>query len=65
MEAINLKSGKKYKVISDNVVECTNDREGNRIVLYTDGSETLYSRDYNEFIDKFKILKAEQSDPKG
>lgn len=51
---INKKNGKVYTVISDNGVDCTNARDGERVVIYTtEGSSRLFVREYKEFIDKF------------
>jgi hypothetical protein len=56
MKAINLKSKKEYKVLHPNVVDATNDREGQLLVIYTDDSNTLYAIESIEFYSKFKIL---------
>ncbi len=62
MKAINLKSGKEYKVLHPSVIDAANAREGELLVVYTDTSNTLYARESVEFYQKFKILNEVKTD---
>lgn len=55
MKYINKKNGALYEVINMNVIDCTNKREGERVVLYKKDN-LLFTREYNEFHDKFYPL---------
>ena len=56
MKYINKKNKKEYTIITLDGIDCTNERDGLRVVIYTDG--TLYfTREYSEFMIKFKLLK--------
>ena len=52
---INVKNGRKYIILNDDVTNRTNGQDGQRVVLYhsVDHPNTLYIRDYDEFITKF------------
>lgn len=49
----NLKTGKIYTVLFLNAVNATNGREGELMVIYTDG-KTVYPREKEEFMKKFR-----------
>lgn len=53
MDYINIKNNKTYKVITLDGIDCTNERDGQRVVIYTDGI-LFFSREYNEFMTKFR-----------
>lgn len=54
--ATHKKTGKGYQVLSTNVVDCTNERDGTRTVLYyRDGM--FFVREYAEFMEKFDVSK--------
>ena len=53
VRAVNIKTGKIYTVLSWDVINCTNSNDGRRMVLYRD-EDLLFTRDYEEFIVKFK-----------
>lgn len=56
MKYVNKKNKKEYTVITLDGIDCTNERDGLRVVIYTDG--TLYfTREYEEFLVKFEPLK--------
>ena len=56
MKYVNKKNKKEYIVITLDGIDCTNERDGLRVVIYTDG--TLYfTREYEEFMTKFEPLK--------
>lgn len=56
MNYVNKKNKKGYTVITLDGIDCTNERDGLRVVIYTDG--TLYfTREYEEFMTKFEPLK--------
>lgn len=58
MEYRNRKNKKKYKVLNEAVMNCTNSANMQRMVLYQDHKGTLFVRDYDEFNSKFiKISK--------
>ena len=52
--ALHKKTGNIYNVIRDDVIDCTNSRDGTRVVLYTNGVQ-VFARDYFEFLDKFDV----------
>ena len=53
---INKKNGNIYLVITLDGIDCTNERDGLRVVIYTNG--TLYfTREYSEFMAKFEAVK--------
>lgn len=50
----NLKNGRRYYLLDDEVTNSTNAQDGERMVLYTDESQTrLFVRSYDEFQNKF------------
>lgn len=52
--AIHKKTGNIYQIISTDVIDCTNERDGTKDVLYT--REGLYFvREYKEFMEKFDV----------
>jgi hypothetical protein len=56
MKYVNKKNKKEYTVITLDGIDCTNERDGLGVVIYTDG--TLYfTREYEEFLAKFEPLK--------
>lgn len=50
---IHLKTGKTYYVLG-NACNCTNELDGQRMVLYTNGT-TLFVREKEEFWNKFEV----------
>lgn len=50
--AVHKKTGNIYFVLDDSVLDCTNSRDGNRVVLYYREGKT-FARDYTEFVEKF------------
>lgn len=53
------KSGRTYEVISESIINATNDQDGQEMVLYTgerrDGSgKGIFVRELSEFYDKFE-----------
>lgn len=61
MEAIHKKSGKKYFILNDCVINGTNANDGQMMVLYTGhkkNSESIgiFVREREEFFEKFKII---------
>jgi len=54
---MNKKNGKFYNVVDNNVINTTNDCDGQRMVFYTctsDSSIDYYVREYKEFHKKFE-----------
>jgi hypothetical protein len=61
MNAINKKSGHKYLIINSDVINATNEQDGQPMVLYTgkkkDSDEIgIFVRERNEFMEKFEII---------
>ena len=56
MKYVNKKNKKEYTVITLDGIDCTNERDSLRVVIYTDG-ELYFTREYEEFMIKFKLLK--------
>lgn len=52
----NIKNGNIYEVIRDNVINCTNANDDQKMVLYKsiEHPEMLFVREINEFKAKFK-----------
>ena len=62
MEAIHIKTGNKYFVINDGIINATNANDGQLMVLYSGkrrGSDSMgvFVRERSEFLEKFKIIK--------
>jgi hypothetical protein len=55
------KTGNIYTVINDNTICATNAYDGTRLVTYI-RNEQMYSREYNEFIEKFERLEVVKTD---
>jgi NTP pyrophosphatase (non-canonical NTP hydrolase) len=58
---IHKKSGKLYEMISPEIINATNANDGQILVLYKgrkkdDSGEEMFTREYNEFNDKFRPL---------
>jgi len=51
----NIKTGKKYTVITNDAFCATNAYIGTRLVVYTD-HEKCFVRDFNEFTEKFESI---------
>jgi hypothetical protein len=50
----NNKTGKTYMVVNDDVCDCTNSRNGTRVVLYVDiETGKQFVREHSEFLLKF------------
>lgn len=54
LKAIHLKTGKVYDVLNIGI-DCTNERDGLKIIIYTDGWQ-IFVRELKEFSEKFKAL---------
>lgn len=52
----NKKNKKEYTVITLDGIDCTNERDGLRVVIYTDG-ELYFTREYEEFMAKFEPVE--------
>lgn len=52
----NKKNGNIYLVITLDGIDCTNERDGLRVVIYTNG-ELYFTREYSEFMAKFEAVK--------
>lgn len=53
VRAVHVKTGKRYTVLYDDVIECTNGREELHYVVYTDGIR-VFCREREEFRRKFR-----------
>ena len=52
--ATHIKTGKMYYILAE-ATDCTNARDGNRVVVYTNAERThLFTRDLEEFNLKFR-----------
>ena len=51
---MHLKTGNMYDVLLENVIECTNGREGKCYVLYSNDENMWFCREFEEFHKKFK-----------
>ena len=51
-EVLHNKTGKRYRIVATNVIECTNGREAFDYVVYTDGT-MMFCREQMEFWRKF------------
>lgn len=52
----NKKNGNIYSVITLDGIDCTNERNGLRVVIYTNG-ELYFTREYGEFMAKFEAVE--------
>lgn len=52
----NKKNGNIYSVITLDGIDCTNERDGLRVVIYTNG-ELYFTRESGEFMAKFEAVK--------
>lgn len=52
----NKKNGNIYLVITLDGIDCTNERDGLRVVVYTNG-ELYFTREYGEFMAKFEAVE--------
>ena len=50
----NDKNRQLYQVINQNTINCTNNSNDERMVLYKDKKGNLYVREYSEFFMKFE-----------
>ena len=52
------KTGNIYMVLKTGAIDCTNERDGTKVVVYApdDDENTIYIRDEAEFFDKFSML---------
>lgn len=55
----NKKNGNIYLVITLDGIDCTNERDGLRVVMYTNG-ELYFTREYGEFMAKFEPVEYRQ-----
>lgn len=53
MNFLHKKSGNTYMLVFDNIINATNENEGQTMVLYTNG-EKLFVREIKEFYEKFE-----------
>lgn len=52
--ATHKKTGNKYQVISDEAIDCTNERDGTlAVIYYRDG--LFFVREKAEFLEKFEM----------
>jgi hypothetical protein len=61
MEARHKKTGNKYLIINDNVINATNINDGQLMILYcgkrkNSDSIEIFVRERLEFLEKFKII---------
>ena len=55
MKYRNKKNQKIYTVLNSDIINCTNEVDGQRMVLYTiDGKQ--FVREYEEFMMKFEVV---------
>ena len=52
----NKKNGNIYLVLTLDGIDCTNERDGLRVVIYTNG-ELYFTREYEEFMTKFEPVE--------
>lgn len=52
----NKKNGNIYLVLTLDGIDCTNERDGLRVVIYTNG-ELYFTREYEEFVSKFEAIE--------
>lgn len=58
MKALNIKTRKRYDIINETVVNATNEKDGQEMVLYEDINGSLFVCEKSEFYSKFyKITK--------
>lgn len=60
MKVIHLKSKKIYEVLGE-VINCTNENDGQVMVHYTNGNKN-FVREKTEFSEKFKVIGTELLD---
>lgn len=56
MVAIHKKTGCKYLILNDNIINKTNAQDNQRMIMYcsdVEGDSNFYVRDYNEFLNEF------------
>nr|DAS70794.1 MAG TPA: hypothetical protein [Caudoviricetes sp.] len=51
----NKKNGNIYLVLTLDGIDCTNERDGLKVVIYTNG-ELYFTREYSEFMAKFEAI---------
>jgi len=61
MQAINRKTGKRYLVLNDYVINGTNAQDGQIMVMYcgkmkNDDKMAVFVRERDEFYEKFQII---------
>lgn len=56
----NIKNRKKYRVIDNLVVDATNGRNNDLMVLYKDEAGRKYVRERKEFYEKFDKVKGDK-----
>ena len=56
MDYINKQNKKRYKLLSNAVVNSTNSEQGQIMCLYTDEDGKEYVRERNEFFEKFQKI---------
>lgn len=54
----NIKNGKTYTLLNDQVINCTNKDDGKIMALYTceDNKDKLFVREMEEFLIKFEKI---------
>ena len=56
----NKKNKKLYTVLNTNIINCTNEQDGQKMVLYTgsdkEGCLQIFVREINEFFEKFETM---------
>lgn len=54
---LHIKTGIVYTLISEHVINSTNENDGQRMVLYMDNFSHMYVREETEFWEKFKYIQ--------
>lgn len=56
-KVIHKKTGKEYTILDDNIINCTNANDQERMVLYVNNDDIsrLFVRKYEEFLEKFEV----------
>ena len=56
IRAIHMKTGNLYDVLCMDAIDCTNERDGTKVIVYTrDGM--VFVRERDEFLKKFKLAR--------
>lgn len=55
LTVIHKKTGNKYYIIQENIIDATNSRDGETVILYENEQGMKFVRETNEFWNKFKL----------